>query len=90
MIRIPMALGSQGFGLIVTKPFFIRTSASFLIFCLEQPSKLPDCVKVNGSFDCLTMDNSINCLREISGRWLSNSVCSLFVAINSVLKIAFC
>ncbi len=64
-------------------------SANFLIFCLEQPNKFPNWVNVSSSLDCLTIDNNINCFKDTSGIWLSKSVCSLFPAINNVLKIAF-
>ena len=83
-----MALVSQGLWRRVMKPFFSRTSASFLMFCLEQPRRFPDWVKVRGSCDCLTMDSSMNCFRDSSCIWLSNRVCSLFPAMNRVLKIA--
>ena len=72
------------------KPFFIKTSANFFIFCLEQPNRVPNWVNVNCFSDCLTIDSSINCFNDISGICLSKSVCSLFPAINNVLKIAFC
>ncbi len=83
-----MALVSQGLWRRVMKPFFSRTSASFLMFCLEQPRRFPNWVKVRGSCDCLTMDSSMNCFRDSSGIWLSNRVCSLFPAMNRLLKIA--
>ena len=74
---------------MIINPFFIKTSASFLIFCLEQPSKFPNWVNVSGSSDCVTIDNNINCFNDTSGIWLSKNVYSLLLAINYVLKIAF-
>lgn len=41
--------------------------ANFFMFCLEQPNKLPNCVNVRYSSECLIIDSSMNCFNDTSG-----------------------